>query len=285
MEGNGKRKTQVYIKEGAYRDEQRAGLDLLLTMSCRGKEDGSPPDITNHVMNIAEYFLIVDETSIPPAHLLAKLLTSYAHPHMTREENSCLIQALSANTFREPPSSSRPTAELPEPSLAAKTTTPSATRLDSDTDSDAEQRPSPNLQAVDVRCDEDKLDRVVDTIQEREFSATAQVPIDEAALERKLRDNIHKLTPAILASAVKYYQAQRSTPRKEIWNAAQYRAAHLLYESIDASHHQGLKVPTAGNINATLATASFQGSLFLKSLMGYVLDAEGDATLRQAVII
>ena len=60
MEGTSKRKRQIYINAGASREEQRAGLDLLLTMSCRAKDDGSPPDITPHVMNLAEYFLIVD---------------------------------------------------------------------------------------------------------------------------------------------------------------------------------------------------------------------------------
>ena len=65
------------------------------------------------------------------------------------------------------------------------TTTPSATSLDLDADSDAEQSPFPYPQEVDVPYDDEQVERFVDTIQERKYSVTTQVPIDEAALERK----------------------------------------------------------------------------------------------------
>jgi len=152
MEGTSKRKRQIYIKAGASREEQRAGLDLLLTMSCRAKDDGSPPDITPHVMNLAEYFLIVDETSMPPAHLWADFLTYYKHPHLNREEQRILIKVFSADSFRENLSSSQPPVPVSVPMTAAKTTTPSATRLrvDSNYNSAAEKQPFTYQQEVAV---------------------------------------------------------------------------------------------------------------------------------------
>ena len=95
MEVTIKRKLHIYIKEGASPEEQREGFDLLLTIHCQPKANGSPPDITPPVMHFAEYFLITDETNLPPAHVLLDFLTTY--PHISQVERCKLIPVLAAN--------------------------------------------------------------------------------------------------------------------------------------------------------------------------------------------
>ena len=100
-------------------------------------------------MNLAEYFLIVDETSMPLAHLWANFLTYY---NVTCDEQRILIQVFLAYIFRENFSSLQPPIPVPEPLLAAKMTTPSATRLrvDSNYNSAAEKQPFTYQQEVAV---------------------------------------------------------------------------------------------------------------------------------------
>jgi len=93
-------------------------------MSCRAKDNGSPPDTTPHMMNLAKYFLIVNETFMPLAHLWANFLTYY---NLTCDEQCILLQVFSANIFRKIFSSLQPPVQVPEPLPAAKTTTPLAT--------------------------------------------------------------------------------------------------------------------------------------------------------------
>ena len=100
----------------------------------------------------------------------------------------------------------------------------------------------------------------------RELCPTTHVQIDESALAQKLRDNVRdkKLTPTIMASMLKYYQAQRSPWYQRDWNAARSRAQHLFFAKIDMSLHEDLKITIDVGSYAELPPVSLHCSLILK---------------------
>ena len=108
--------------------------------------------------------------------------------------------------------------------------------------------------------------------RELELSSTTLAQMDEAALAQKLRDNLRdkKLSPAIIGSIIKYYQAKISAPHREVWNAAQAQAVSLLIDSIDPKLHTDPKIPTYVGSNAAISPVSLQGSLLIKQLFAYV---------------
>ena len=197
---------QIYLKEGASQLQQRIWLNSLLLKYDQAKEDGISRYITKHVLNIAQYFLDADEIDVPPAHIMAELLSTQRIPNMPRVIQRQFNSYLSART------------------------------------------------------------------RELELSSTTLAQMDEAALAQKLRDNLRdkKLSPAIIGSIIKYYQAKISTPHREVWNAAQAQAVSLLIDSIDPKLHTDLKIPTYVGSNAAISLVSLQGSLLIKSLFAYV---------------
>ena len=87
---------QIYLKEGASQLQQRIWLNSLLLKYDQAKEDGISRYITKHVLNIAQYFLDADEIDVPPAHIMAELLSTQRIPNMPRVIQRQLNSYLSA---------------------------------------------------------------------------------------------------------------------------------------------------------------------------------------------